>query len=220
MGARERDKAFRRGHGAMNSGLRYYVLFIAALGAAALAQSLRTLSLERVDPLMLAILIALAAAAQRMPVFLFRSSAISISFAAVIASYVLYGVEMAVIVSLFQAGVNAVTPRPKPLLKALFNAGLRDFQEAIRKAVERLGRHRSSAQFDTERADHLCFTGIRDHGELGPTGGASEEDPKGAFAGLLNLFEVHVRFAIQTDKFHNVPPNRTGAYNFSANTFL
>jgi hypothetical protein len=58
-----------------------------------------------------------------MPVFLFRSSAISISFAAVIASYVLYGTEVAVIVSLFQAGVNAFTPRRKPLLKALFNAG-------------------------------------------------------------------------------------------------
>ena len=107
----------------MRQELRFYILFVAALGAAALAQSLRTVSLERVDPLMLAILIGLAAAAQRMPVFLFRSSAISISFAAVIASYVLYGTEIAVIVSLFQAGVNAVTPRRKPLQKALFNAG-------------------------------------------------------------------------------------------------
>src|SRR2546422_4341674 len=103
--------------------MKTYVLFVAALGALALAQSLRTLSLAHVDPLMLAILVALAAAAQRMPVFLFRSSAISISFAAVIASYVLYGTEVAVIVSLFQAAVNAVTPRRKPLLKALFNAG-------------------------------------------------------------------------------------------------
>ena len=103
--------------------MKTYVLFVAALGALALAQSLRTLSLAHVDPLMLAILIALAAAAQRMPVFLFRSSAISISFAAVIASYVLYGTEVAVVVSLFQAGVNAFTPRRKPLLKALFNAG-------------------------------------------------------------------------------------------------
>src|SRR6185503_4034214 len=92
----------------MRPGLRPYVFFIAALGAPPLAQSLRTVSFERVDPLMLAILIGLAAAAQRMPVFLFRSSAISISFAAVIASYVLYGTEIAVIVSLFQAGVNAV----------------------------------------------------------------------------------------------------------------
>jgi hypothetical protein len=103
--------------------MKTYVLFVAALGAAALAQSLRTVSFDRVDPLMLAILVGLAAAAQRMPVFLFRSSAISISFAAVIASYVLYGTEIAVMVSLFQAGVNAVTPRRKPLQKALFNAG-------------------------------------------------------------------------------------------------
>ncbi|TME88881.1 MAG: hypothetical protein E6I44_04805, partial [Chloroflexi bacterium] len=57
--------------------MKTYVLFVAALGALALAQSLRTLSLAHVDPLMLAILIGLAAAAQRMPVFLFRSSAIS-----------------------------------------------------------------------------------------------------------------------------------------------
>ena len=103
--------------------MKTYVLFVAALGAAALAQSLRTLNLAHDDPLMLVILIGLAAAAQRMPVFLFRSSAISISFAAVIASYVLYGTEVAVIVSLFQAGVNAFTPRRKPLVKAAFNAG-------------------------------------------------------------------------------------------------
>jgi putative nucleotidyltransferase with HDIG domain len=100
-----------------------YVLFVAALGAAALAQSLRGVSFAGIDPLMLAILVALAAAAQRMPVFLFRSSAISISFAAVIASYVLYGSDVAVLVSLFQAGVNAFTPKRKPLIKAAFNAG-------------------------------------------------------------------------------------------------
>ena len=57
----------------MTSGLRFYVLFVAALGAAALAQSLRTLNLSHVDPLMLVILIGLAAAAQRMPVFLFEN---------------------------------------------------------------------------------------------------------------------------------------------------
>src|SRR5439155_1127204 len=123
MGANKRDTTLRGGRVGVTNGLRVYVLFVAALGALALAQSLRTLSLVHVDPLMLAILIGLAAAAQRMPVFLFRSSAISISFAAVIASYVLYGSEVAVIVSLFQAGVNAFTPRRKPLLKALFNAG-------------------------------------------------------------------------------------------------
>src|SRR6266508_5591140 len=103
--------------------LTTYFLLVAAAGAAALAAALPTIRPEAIDPLMLAILLTLAAAAQRMPVFLFRSSAISISFAAVIASYVLYGTEMAVIVSLFQAGVNAVTPRRKPALKAAFNAG-------------------------------------------------------------------------------------------------
>jgi putative nucleotidyltransferase with HDIG domain len=72
---------------------------------------------------MLAILIALAAITQRMPVFLFRSSAISVSFASVIASYVLYGTGVGVFVSLFQAGVNAFTPKRKPLVKAAFNAG-------------------------------------------------------------------------------------------------
>src|SRR2546428_11414023 len=103
--------------------MKTYVLFVAALGALALAQWLGSFRPAHVAPLMLVILVALAAAAQRMPVFLFRSSAISISFAAVIASYVLYGTEVAVVVSLFQAGVNAFTPRRKPLLKALFNAG-------------------------------------------------------------------------------------------------
>jgi len=107
----------------MTNTLRWYVVLIATLGALAVAQSMRTVSFVHTDPLMLAILIGLAAAAQRMPVFLFRSSAISISFAAIIASYVLYGTEVAVIVSLFQAVVNAFPPRRKPLPKALFNAG-------------------------------------------------------------------------------------------------
>src|SRR5437773_1717571 len=43
--------------------MKTYVLFVAALGALALAQSLRTLSLAHVDPLMLAILVALAVSA-------------------------------------------------------------------------------------------------------------------------------------------------------------
>src|SRR5258705_13719579 len=98
--------------------MKTYVPLVASLGGAALAQSLRTISLSHVDPLMLLILVALAAAAQRMPAFLFRSSAISISFAAVIATYVLYGTEVPVTVSLFQAGANAFTPRRTPPLKA------------------------------------------------------------------------------------------------------
>ncbi len=100
-----------------------YVLIVAALGAVSVAQAVRTARFEGVDLLMLGILVTLAAVTQRMPVFLFRSSAISVSFAAVIASYVLYGSGIGVLVSLFQAAVNAFTPTRKPLVKAAFNAG-------------------------------------------------------------------------------------------------
>ena len=100
-----------------------YVFIVAALGAASVMGGMRELRFDGIDPLMLAILVTLAAVTQRMPVFLFRSSAISVSFAAVIASYVLYGSGVGVLVSLIQAGVNAFTPTRKPLVKAAFNAG-------------------------------------------------------------------------------------------------
>ena len=100
-----------------------YVLIVAALGAIAVAAAFRTVQLSAVDPLMLGILVLLAAVTQRMPVVLFRSSAISVSFAAVIASYVLYGTGIGVFVALVQAAVNAFTPRRKPLVKVAFNSG-------------------------------------------------------------------------------------------------
>ena len=102
---------------------RTYVLTVALVGLVCVAQAARTASFGAVDPLMFVILVLLAAVTQRMPVFLFRSSAISVSFASVIASYVLYGTGVAVFVSLFQAGVNAFTPTRKPVVKAAFNAG-------------------------------------------------------------------------------------------------
>jgi len=105
------------------SRLTTYVAGVAALGAVALFTSVRGIDVGAVDPLMLAILVALAALTQRMPVFLFRSSAISVSFASVIASYVLFGTGIGVLVSLVQAAVNAFTPRRKPAVKAAFNAG-------------------------------------------------------------------------------------------------
>jgi hypothetical protein len=100
-----------------------YVLIVAALGAISVAAGLRTVHLSAVDPLMLGILVLLAAVTQRMPVVLFRSSAISVSFAAVIASYVLYGTGIGVFVALVQAAVNAFTPRRKPVVKVAFNSG-------------------------------------------------------------------------------------------------
>ena len=79
-----------------------FVAGVAALGVFALFQSVQGIDLGRIDPLMLVILVALAALTQRMPVFLFRSSAISVSFASVIASYVLFGTGVGVLVSLVQ----------------------------------------------------------------------------------------------------------------------
>ena len=103
--------------------VRLYAYSVAVIGLVVSATAVRSLHLDGIDPLMLAILVTLAAVTQRMPVFLFRSSAISVSFAAVIASYVLYGSGVGVLVALIQAGVNAFTPTRKPLVKAAFNAG-------------------------------------------------------------------------------------------------
>ena len=104
-------------------GLKQYVALVAGLGTLCVVQAARSTSFDQVDPVMFCVLIVLASVTQRMPVFLFRSSAISVSFAAVIASFVLYGTGVGVAVSLFQAGVNAFTPRRKPLVKAAFNTG-------------------------------------------------------------------------------------------------
>ena len=100
-----------------------YVGTVAFAGLIALMAASSTQRTDMLDPIMLAVLVALACVAQRVPVFLFRSSAISVSFAAVIAAYVLYGTGAAVWVSLAQALVNSITPRRKPLRKAAFNFG-------------------------------------------------------------------------------------------------
>jgi HD-GYP domain-containing protein (c-di-GMP phosphodiesterase class II) len=75
------------------------------------------------DPVMFVFLLALAGIAQRNPVRLFRSSAISVAFAVKIAAYVLFGVGVALWANLAVVGVNAVTPSPKPARKVLFNFG-------------------------------------------------------------------------------------------------
>jgi len=100
-----------------------YVGTVAFAGLIALMAASSTQRTDALDPIMLAVLVALACVAQRVPVFLFRSSAISVSFAAVIAAYVLYGTGAAIWVSLAQALVNSITPRRKPLRKAAFNFG-------------------------------------------------------------------------------------------------
>ena len=106
-----------------NGRLDLYVGTVACAGVIALLAGSRALEPAKVDPLMLGVLVVLAVVAQRVPVFLFRSSAISVSVAAVIAAYVLYGTGAAVWVSLAQAVVNSVTPRRKPFRKIAFNFG-------------------------------------------------------------------------------------------------
>ena len=75
------------------------------------------------DPVMFVFLLTLAGIAQRNPVRLGKSSAISVAFAVQIAAYVLFGVGVALWATLVAVGVNAVTPSPKPVQKVLFNFG-------------------------------------------------------------------------------------------------
>ncbi len=102
--------------------VRAYIAALAAAAAILLVADLSRLDLGRVDPLVALLLVALAALAQRMPVYLFRSSAVSVAYVATIAAYVLYGTPLGLLVNLASAAVNAFTPRPKPLRKILFNA--------------------------------------------------------------------------------------------------
>jgi HD-GYP domain-containing protein (c-di-GMP phosphodiesterase class II) len=98
-------------------------IYIGGLAIAATASLAYALSAERwsaIDPAMFALLLVLAAATQRVPVFLFRSSAVSVSFAATIAAFVLYGTGAALVTNLVCAAVNAFTPR-KSAQKVVFN---------------------------------------------------------------------------------------------------
>src|SRR5256712_779465 len=107
----------------MKGRIDLYVSSVTFAGFIALLAASRAQRTDVLDPIMIAVLVGLACLAQRVPVFLFRLSAISVSFAAVIAAYVLYGTGAAVWVSLAQALVNSVTPRRTPLRKAAFNFG-------------------------------------------------------------------------------------------------
>jgi putative nucleotidyltransferase with HDIG domain len=102
-------------------------LYIAAtviLGIACfVVNSLSVRPAASLDPVMFVFLLALAGVAQRNPVVLFRSSAISVAFAVKIAAYVLFGTGVALWANLIVVAVNAVTPTPKPARKVLFNFG-------------------------------------------------------------------------------------------------
>lgn len=96
---------------------------VAVAGAAALAHASIGVEVYSYDLPVILLLAAGAGFAQRVPVFLFRSSAVSVAYAATIATFVLYGTGVALWVNLASAAVNAVTPRRKPLQKIAFNTG-------------------------------------------------------------------------------------------------
>ena len=97
-----------------------YVTALAVAAALALGLGLARQSWSGIDPATFVLLLLVAGATQRVPVFLFRSSAVSVSFAATIAAYVLYGTGAGLVTQLVCALVNAVTPR-KPAVKVIFN---------------------------------------------------------------------------------------------------
>lgn len=112
-----------------------YIYGVVAAGAICLAAATLTVRPQTVDPLMFVLLLGLAAVAQRNPIMLFRASAISMSFAVKVASYVLFGAGVALWVNVVVAAVNAFTPHPKPLRKAAFNFGQLSISTTIAAAV-------------------------------------------------------------------------------------
>lgn len=102
---------------------RAYIGILAALGVIVLISSSIDARTSAIDPVMFLLILVLAGLAQRNPVMLFRSSAISVAFAVKIAAYVLFGTPVALWATVVVVAVNAYTPKPKPARKVLFNLG-------------------------------------------------------------------------------------------------
>jgi HD domain-containing protein/MASE9 protein len=102
---------------------KIYIGVIAALGLIVLVASSINAPTSVIDPVMFVVILLLVGFAQRNPVVLFRSSAISVAFAVTIAAYVLFGTHVALWATVVAAVVNAYTPKPKPARKILFNFG-------------------------------------------------------------------------------------------------
>jgi putative nucleotidyltransferase with HDIG domain len=100
-----------------------YIGILAALGVIVLIMSSIDARTSAIDPVMFLLILILAGLAQRNPVMLFRSSAISVAFAVKIAAYVLFGTPVALWATVVVVAVNAYTPKPKPARKVLFNLG-------------------------------------------------------------------------------------------------
>lgn len=112
-----------------------YTATVPVAGLVVLAAATLATDLARVDLLLLVSLAVLAGVAQRLPIFLFRDSAVSVAFSATMAAYIVLGPGPALLVNLVSAAVNAVTPRRKPLPKALFNAGAFTLSAAVAAAT-------------------------------------------------------------------------------------
>ena len=102
---------------------KIYIGVIGALGLIVLVASSINAPTSVIDPLMFVVILVLVGFAQRNPVVLFRSSAISVAFAVTIAAYVLFGTHVALWATVVAAVVNAYTPKPKPARKIVFNFG-------------------------------------------------------------------------------------------------
>ena len=100
-----------------------YIAAVTATGALLLVLGSVGVRTDQIDPVMFLLIFALAGIAQRNPVTLFRSSAISVGFAVKIAAYVLFGTPVALWTTIVVVAVNAYTPKPKPARKVLFNFG-------------------------------------------------------------------------------------------------
>ena len=102
---------------------RVYIAAVALLGLVVLVASSIDIRASAIDPVMFLLILALVGIAQRNPVQLFQSSAISVAFAVKIAAYVLFGTPVALWATVVDVAVNAYTPKPKPARKVLFNFG-------------------------------------------------------------------------------------------------
>ena len=100
-----------------------YIAIVAAIGGFLLIATSVDVRASAIDPVMFLLILALVGIAQRNPVVLFRSSAISVAFAVKIAAYVLFGTPVALWATVVVVAVNAYTPKPKPARKILFNFG-------------------------------------------------------------------------------------------------
>lgn len=102
---------------------KFYIGAVFALGLVVLVANSINARTSGIDPVMFVVILLLAGIAQRNPVVLFRSSAISVAFAVKIAAYVLFGTPVALWATVVVVAVNAYTPKPKPARKVLFNFG-------------------------------------------------------------------------------------------------